>query len=86
MSDTPDNWTPEQQAFFTKAFRFFSANQAIMVHPDADTVPQEHWQTTAWNAAWLATIMHGDLDAEVVVTDGDTDEVLSVPDGAITLN
>lgn len=44
-----------QQARFIFNYVYTSlGDQAIIVHPEASIIPQPHWQTIKWNAAWLA--------------------------------
>lgn len=54
MSDTPDDWNDIQRALFDRLFRHMLDSQAAFTHPRAEPVPIEHWETTCWNAAWMA--------------------------------
>lgn len=68
--DTPEDWTPAQQALFTRMLKHMEPNQRTFTHPKASPIPAEHWSTIAWNAAWTATHFAGD-DAELVHCDED---------------
>ena len=75
MADTPDDWTDEQNALFVKLYKFIIANQPAMKHPDAPSLPPEHWQTIAHNTAWSAAEF---LDADdLTIRDADSDEVMA---------
>ena len=52
--DIPDDWTDQQRAIFNRVYRHMLSNQTAFVHPQASRVEDEHWSTTAWNAAWFA--------------------------------
>lgn len=43
--------------------------QWVFLHPDAKAMPKEHWQTTRWNAAWVAACAaNGDPPYTKIVT------------------
>lgn len=48
------NWPDICQRVFNETFYAIRENQLIMIHPGAEEQNQRHWDTVAWNAAWLA--------------------------------
>lgn len=79
MSDTPDDWTPAQNALFTRVYEHMIRNQAMFVRIGAPKVAPADWEVTAWNAAWFAaTVMDGGLPVEHCDEDG---AVLAVEGG-----
>ena len=70
-----EEWTDEQRAFFTKAYRFILTSQDAMKHPTAPRLSDEHWSTVAHNAAWLATTLH--VGNDLAILDVDTDTLLA---------
>lgn len=80
----PDDWTEEQNAIFTRVYKFLIANAAAVQHPRAAPVAVEHWQTIAHNAAWVAAELR-DCE-EVRILDGDTEEVIAASPTSGTLN
>jgi hypothetical protein len=75
MSDTPEEWTEEQNTMFVRLYRFLMANQYAVRHPRSPEIIQEHWQTICHNAAWSAAEFM-DTD-ELTIIDSDTEEVLA---------
>jgi len=65
VSEYPEEWSEEQCAFFTKAYRFMITSQQAMRHPAAPSMPDEHWHTIAHNAAFLCATLHGGDDLSV---------------------
>lgn len=78
----PDTWTDEQCAMFQRLYRHMLGNQTVFSHPKAARVPGEHWQTTCWNAAWVAVLMHAGCGPLVHEVDGEIDGI-EVPPGAM---
>lgn len=71
--ETPEGWTDEQNAVFSRMYSHMLDNQPVMTHPKADTIPQEHWNTVCWNAAWMAVILNaGCAPIEHIREDGRT--------------
>lgn len=75
--DTPDDWTPEQNAMFSRMFRHMLEAQPMFTHPDAPRVADEHWETTCWNAAWFAVACGEDAGTWVHL-DSESGDVLAV--------
>lgn len=75
MSDTPEDWTDEQNDMFVKLYRFMIGNQQAIRHPRAAEVTQEHWQTICHNAAWSAAEFM-DTD-DLTIIDAGTEIVLA---------
>lgn len=79
--DTPDDWTEEQRDLFVKVHRFITANQQTFVHPAAPPIESAHFNTIAWNAAFVAAeLMAGD-DCRII--DADTQETLAEMPGKL---
>lgn len=47
-------WTIVGRHVFNKTYTHMVQNQDVYKHPQAQTVPEEHFKTTAWNAAFIA--------------------------------
>lgn len=47
-------WSKRAQAVFNRCYKFFRTSQWAMVHPKAPTLNARLWDTTAYNAAWIA--------------------------------
>lgn len=47
-------WSQRSQIVFNDLYRLLRHNQTIFTHPKADVIPDKHWATIAWNAAWEA--------------------------------
>lgn len=47
-------WPDVCQRVFNMTYEYMNGTPKAFVHPKAAAVPQEHWNTTAWNAAWIA--------------------------------
>lgn len=73
MSELPDEWSEEQRSLFLRLHRLLVENQRMVTHPKARLIPQEHWDTIAWNVAHLAVDPPAD-DATLVLFDSETDE------------
>lgn len=48
------NWPDICQRVFNATYEDMVGNQDLFTHPKAGKVPDEQWNTTAWNAAWIA--------------------------------
>jgi len=47
-------WSPEARGVFNNVLSTMKKNQGIFMHPK-DTLRREvYWETTCWNAAWIA--------------------------------
>lgn len=50
-----DKWSNDARRVFNRLYHEMRpACQWIFVHPKAQILPREQWQTTRWNAAWAA--------------------------------
>lgn len=87
LGATPDEWSDAQRALFSRMFRHMNEQQAMFTHPDATTVESDHWQTTCWNAAWVATVMSASEEGAfmVHVAAEDHSEVLAIERTSETL-
>jgi hypothetical protein len=47
-------WTIVGRHVFNKTYTHMIQNQDVYKHPQAQTIPEEHFKTTAWNAAFQA--------------------------------
>jgi len=47
-------WPEISQRMFNTTYEAFLLNQSLVTHPDTKKLPQEQWNTIAWNAAWLS--------------------------------
>jgi hypothetical protein len=47
-------WSYHAKRVFNELFSAMSRNQWTFTHPKAEERPATQWNTTAWNAAWLA--------------------------------
>lgn len=52
-----DKWSMAGRAAFNELYDLMTGSPELFRHPDADEAPTEHWETTAWNAAWSAAAM-----------------------------
>ena len=52
--DTWKKWNKAQRSRFNEVYSVMKLSPSLFTHPDAITVPAEHWTTIAWNAAWVA--------------------------------
>lgn len=48
------SWTERARDVFNRLYWYMIQNQSIFKHPQAPVLEDEHWKTTAWNAAWIA--------------------------------
>jgi len=69
------DWTDEQQRVFGRVYRFMLKNQQWCRHPEMSEIKEEHWNTLANNAAWLAAEMLAEGEFELV--DVDSGELLT---------
>lgn len=47
-------WTLVGQSTFNMLYSHMKDSQQLYVHPMSQMVPDFHFKTTAWNAAWMA--------------------------------
>ena len=47
-------WTADQKREFTRIYTLVKGNQGVFLHPKAAKAKPRHWDTTAWNVAWVA--------------------------------
>lgn len=47
-------WPDIAQRVFNSQYQCMANNQDLFRHPRAETVAPGHWDTTAYNAAWIA--------------------------------
>ena len=77
-TDTPDEWSTDQNALFMRMHRFMVENPRMFMHPQAADISAEHWACTAHNAAWhAADLMALDDDTALVIVDADTGEEMA---------
>lgn len=75
MSDTPEDWTDEQNAMYVKLYKFMLTNQDAIRHPKSSELPHEEWQTICHNAAWGAAEF---LDTDdLTIIDTETEQVIA---------
>ena len=48
------HWSEQARGVFNAVYDFICSNPLVMRHPKQPVVKMEFWQTTAWNAAWIA--------------------------------
>ena len=54
QADQWAKWSKAQRSRFNEVYSAMKLSPSLFTHPDAITVPVEHWTTIAWNAAWVA--------------------------------
>ena len=48
-------WSEQARRVFNEVYYTMRNNkQTLFLHPKATPVPKAQWNTTAWNAAWIA--------------------------------
>jgi hypothetical protein len=47
-------WNDAARAVFNETYYTILHNPDVMTHPKQKKIPAEHWNTLAWNAAWVA--------------------------------
>lgn len=47
-------WSEPARAVFNEVYAVMAENQSLFLHPKAKKNTLECWNTTAWNAAWVA--------------------------------
>ena len=47
-------WTASAQRVFNEVYCRMRDSQSMFLHPKASPQTPDHWNTTAWNAAWIA--------------------------------
>jgi hypothetical protein len=58
-------WGVAGQKVFNRLYGSMRRAQHLYLHPKATRVPQEQWETTAHNAAWIAAGVAAGLMKEV---------------------
>ena len=51
------SWDDMQREVFNSLFERMIESPWAFAHPDAAEVPEAHWRTTSWNAAFIAADM-----------------------------
>lgn len=49
-----NKWGKAARAMFNTMYYTMTHNKNLFEHPDAPEIEKAHWNTTAWNAAWIA--------------------------------
>lgn len=75
MADMSARWTEQQRKLYSRVYRYLTLNQGASCHPGMPSMPAEHWETIAHNAAWLAAefLEEGELDFR----ESETNEVIA---------
>lgn len=60
-------WSFEAKKVFNSCHLYFYKNQTLLIHPKAPQVSASMWQTTAWNAAWIAADAVDDCVPEYII-------------------
>lgn len=47
-------WGEHARRVFNGVYEQMRADVSLYMHPDADVPLPSHWNTTSWNAAWIA--------------------------------
>lgn len=50
-------WDTNQKRMFNNLFWSMIEDDQLYKHPEALAIPNKHWTTTAWNAAFMAAEM-----------------------------
>jgi len=53
-------WDDTARNVFNECFDYFKSNQTVIKHPKASKLPEEQWDTVAWNMAWIAACVCND--------------------------
>lgn len=77
----PDDWTDEQTELFMRVYKFMIANKEAMRHPSGPVISDEHWQTVAHNAAFIAAELRD--SEEVRIIDAETQQILAESPGRL---
>jgi len=56
MNKVPAKWTPEARRLF-RELHAHMGDQHSYTHPQAPQLSRAQWETTRWNAAWMAAEM-----------------------------
>ena len=48
-------WNIQERELFNSLYSFSKINYWIFSHPKAKVLGKEHWDTVAWNHAWMAS-------------------------------
>lgn len=49
-----NKWGYMARRTFNQTYDMMLGDQKLFLHPKAATIDEDHWKTTAWNAAWTA--------------------------------
>ena len=49
-----NKWDDVCKHVFNTTYGFSMTNQRLMHHPHQPSLVRKHWQTVAWNHAWIA--------------------------------
>lgn len=47
-------WNEQSKNLFNGLYEYMGNNQYLFNHPHTIQIPNEYWNTTAWNAAYMA--------------------------------
>lgn len=47
-------WNQVQRQLFNDTYSYIRNNQPLFMHPKGRKLNEDHWNTVAWNAAWIA--------------------------------
>lgn len=47
-------WNEKSQDLFNGLYEHMGENQSLYLHPHTIMIPNDYWNTTAWNAAFMA--------------------------------
>jgi hypothetical protein len=61
-------WSDEGKKSFNEMYDWVKANQDLCLHPDGIANTPEHWNTTAWNVAWISADVASGIDVVEVET------------------
>jgi hypothetical protein len=49
-----NRWNDDEKYIFNSLYGYMKNDQYTFSHPKAAVQNSEYWETTAWNAAWMA--------------------------------
>ena len=56
-------WSEPARAMFNGIYSRMITDQGLFKHPETAMLPISRWETTAWNAAWMAADLLMGIDA-----------------------
>ena len=59
-------WGLNSQEVFNGLYEYMDENQHLFIHPHTILIPKEYWNTTAWNAAFMAAELVKQNDKETI--------------------